>query len=129
MPRLANAKGRRSSLAAPAPVSPRQSTSASTSSNPRARLGVLAAAQSRHHRDSLGGSGGPAGQRNVSGVLGAAPLVVESQRYEEWMKIATDNVSPVLLALSTGADGAMLTPVPGCERNRKSRRPTPGTWR
>ncbi|BGP52003.1 hypothetical protein JCM10450v2_007974 [Rhodotorula kratochvilovae] len=29
--------------------------------------------------------------RNVSGVLGAAPLVVESQRYEEWMKIATDN--------------------------------------
>ncbi|GAA6013906.1 hypothetical protein JCM11491_000466 [Sporobolomyces phaffii] len=91
MPRLANAKGRRSSLAAPAPVSPRQSTSASTSSNPRARLGVLAAAQSRHHRDSLGGSGGPAGQRNVSGVLGAAPLVVESQRYEEWMKIATDN--------------------------------------
>jgi len=30
--------------------------------------------------------------RNVSGVLGQAPLVVESQRYEEWMKIATDNV-------------------------------------
>ena len=29
----------------------------------------------------------------MSGVLGAAPLVVESQRYEEWMKIATDNVS------------------------------------
>lgn len=38
--------------------------------------------------------------RNVSGVLGAAPLVVESQRYEEWMKIATDNahrLSPLVL--------------------------------
>ncbi|GJN94096.1 hypothetical protein Rhopal_007170-T1 [Rhodotorula paludigena] len=33
--------------------------------------------------------------RNVSGVLGAAPLVVESQRYEEWMKIATDNARPL----------------------------------
>jgi len=32
--------------------------------------------------------------RNVSGTLGQAPLVVESQRYEEWMKIATDNVRP-----------------------------------
>ncbi|GAA5843606.1 hypothetical protein JCM3766R1_002427 [Sporobolomyces carnicolor] len=82
MPRLNN-KGRRSSLAvAPAPAEQIQSTS-----NPRARLGVLAAAQNRLHRESLG----TATQRNVSGVLGAAPLVVESQRYEEWMKIATDN--------------------------------------
>ena len=38
--------------------------------------------------------------RNVSGTLGAAPLVVESQRYEEWMKIATDNVRPPLVPLS-----------------------------
>ena len=36
----------------------------------------------------------------MSGVLGAAPLVVESQRYEEWMKIATDNVSSPSLCLS-----------------------------
>lgn len=104
MPRLNNNKGRRSSLAVqpPAPSSPLQSTSNSTS-NPqgqgqRARLGVLAVAQNRLQRDSLGGSGGASGsgQRNVSGVLGAAPLVVESQRYEEWMKIATDNVRPSL---------------------------------
>lgn len=36
----------------------------------------------------------------MSGVLGAAPLVVESQRYEEWMKIATDNVSALSLSFS-----------------------------
>lgn len=49
-------------------------------------MAVLAAAN--RLRDATGTPG-----RNVSGTLGAAPLVVESQRYEEWMKIATDNVS------------------------------------
>lgn len=33
-----------------------------------------------------------AGQGGGGGAQ-PAPLVVESQRYEEWMKIATDNVS------------------------------------
>ncbi|GAA5982564.1 hypothetical protein JCM10908_006700 [Rhodotorula pacifica] len=47
-------------------------------------MAVLAAAN--RLRDATGTPG-----RNVSGTLGAAPLVVESQRYEEWMKIATDN--------------------------------------
>ncbi|GAA5879151.1 hypothetical protein JCM3774_002095 [Rhodotorula dairenensis] len=48
------------------------------------KMAVLAAAN--RLRDATGTPG-----RNVSGTLGAAPLVVESQRYEEWMKIATDN--------------------------------------
>ncbi|GAA5912980.1 condensin subunit BRN1 [Sporobolomyces salmoneus] len=89
MPRLN--KGRRSSLA-PVPADPSLNNNPPAPANPRARLGVLAAAQHRLQRESLGGSGGAGGgQRNVSGILGAGPLVVESQRYEEWMKIATDN--------------------------------------
>jgi len=95
---------RRSSFVPPPPASPssspRQSTSNNANPNQRARLGVLAVAQNRLQRDSLGGSAGQGGQRNVSGVLGAAPLVVESQRYEEWMKIATDNVSLPFTPLS-----------------------------
>ncbi|KPV73018.1 uncharacterized protein RHOBADRAFT_55260 [Rhodotorula graminis WP1] len=48
------------------------------------KMAVLAAAN--RLRDQANTPG-----RNVSGTLGQAPLVVESQRYEEWMKIATDN--------------------------------------
>ncbi|GAA6051612.1 hypothetical protein JCM3770_003496, partial [Rhodotorula araucariae] len=48
------------------------------------KMAVLAAANRLRDQATTPG-------RNVSGVLGAAPLVVESQRYEEWMKIATDN--------------------------------------
>lgn len=53
--------------------------------------------------NGAGGSGGTPG-RVVSGSfimggngLAPPPLVVESQRYEEWMKLSTDNVSSTSL--------------------------------
>ncbi|GAA5902414.1 hypothetical protein JCM6882_002744 [Rhodosporidiobolus microsporus] len=63
---------------------------------PKTKMAVLAAAN--RLRDATGatvassssGAGGALGRRSVSGAQ-QAPLVVESQRYEEWMKIATDN--------------------------------------
>lgn len=79
-------------------------------------MAVLAAAN--RLRDTTGTPG-----RSVSGTLGAAPLVVESQRYEEWMKIATDNVSCARLS----PVGQTLTRRLPEHARRKSRRPTPGT--
>lgn len=76
------------------PRSPRQSST----TTPTKKLAVLAAANrlraaQQHNGQTTAVHAGGTPTRNVSGVLGAAPLVVESQRYEEWMKIATDNVS------------------------------------
>ncbi len=79
---------RRASLAnsADSDRSPRQPATPPRQGPRNPKMAVLAAAN--RLRDATGTPG-----RNVSGTLGAAPLVVESQRYEEWMKIATDNVS------------------------------------
>ncbi|GAA5833740.1 hypothetical protein JCM11251_003216 [Rhodosporidiobolus azoricus] len=53
------------------------------------KMAVLAAAN--RMRDATGApTTGANSRRSVSGAQ-VAPLVVESQRYEEWMKIATDN--------------------------------------
>ncbi|BGP11648.1 hypothetical protein JCM10049v2_007558 [Rhodotorula toruloides] len=88
---------------APSPSSRRRSSLPSQPSTPRAslthptaprqpKLGVLAAAANRLRdvtatpRRSVSGRAAPG-----EGEREAAPLVVESQRYEEWMKIATDN--------------------------------------
>ncbi|BGP03751.1 Condensin complex subunit 2 [Rhodotorula toruloides] len=84
---------------APSPSSRRRSSLPSAPSTPRASLthqqprqpkfGVLAAAANRLRdvtatpRRSVSGRAAQEGEQ--------APLVVESQRYEEWMKIATDN--------------------------------------
>ncbi|POY74947.1 hypothetical protein BMF94_1923 [Rhodotorula taiwanensis] len=91
MPRRSSgsdAHNRRSSIANPSsqPATPPRPSPATAgpghARNPK--MAVLAAAN--RLRDTTGTPG-----RSVSGTLGAAPLVVESQRYEEWMKIATDN--------------------------------------
>ncbi|GAA6043387.1 hypothetical protein NBRC10512_005336, partial [Rhodotorula toruloides] len=88
---------------APSPSSRRRSSLPSQPSTPRAslthptaprqpKLSVLAAAANRLRdvtatpRRSVSGRAAPG-----EGEREAAPLVVESQRYEEWMKIATDN--------------------------------------
>ncbi|GAA6063614.1 hypothetical protein JCM10212_006437 [Sporobolomyces blumeae] len=64
----------------------------------RAKLGVLQLAQHRQHRQSLGHGGQTSRQVSHSSTATSAtnapaapPLVVESQRYEEWMKLSTDN--------------------------------------
>ncbi|GAA5886436.1 hypothetical protein JCM5296_001906 [Sporobolomyces johnsonii] len=86
MPRPATDKERRRSSFAPPATPPRQSAPAGAhlGHGREPKMAVLAAANRLRDQQSTPG-------RNVSGVLGAAPLVVESQRYEEWMKIATDN--------------------------------------
>lgn len=79
--------------------SPRRSLSNSAKSPPR--LGKVAAIQAANQRRlasnpdlSRTGVQQHGNSPRHSGNL-PAPLVVESQRYEEWMKIATDNVSRV----------------------------------
>ncbi|ORY82924.1 condensin complex subunit 2/barren [Leucosporidium creatinivorum] len=76
--------------------SPRHSLSNSNNKSPP-RLGKVAAIQAANQRRlasnpdlSLARAAGHANSPRRSGNL-PAPLVVESQRYEEWMKIATDN--------------------------------------
>ncbi|GAA6015229.1 hypothetical protein JCM10207_003652 [Rhodosporidiobolus poonsookiae] len=65
----------------------RRSSAAHLGHGREPKMAVLAAAN--RIRDATGTPGALAGSRNASGAQ--APLVVESQRYEEWMKIATDN--------------------------------------
>ncbi|GAA5949509.1 hypothetical protein JCM21900_000244 [Sporobolomyces salmonicolor] len=84
MPRPAADKERRRSSFAPPGTPPRAPAGAHLGHGREPKMAVLAAANRLRDQQSTPG-------RNVSGVLGAAPLVVESQRYEEWMKIATDN--------------------------------------
>ncbi|GAA5924910.1 hypothetical protein JCM1841_005365 [Sporobolomyces salmonicolor] len=84
MPRPAVDKERRRSSFAPPGTPPRAPAGAHLGHGREPKMAVLAAANRLRDQQSTPG-------RNVSGVLGAAPLVVESQRYEEWMKIATDN--------------------------------------
>jgi len=60
---------------------------------------------------------GPATQVGPAGAPVVAPaLVIESQRFEEWMKIATDNVSPNRAerhAAPVGTQAERLTGRPG----------------
>jgi condensin complex subunit 2 len=56
-------------------------------------------------RDATGTPG-----RNVSGTLGAAPLVVESQRYEEWMKRFQVLVDVIFCARAIASESAAWKP-------------------
>ncbi|BGP27880.1 condensin complex subunit 2 [Rhodotorula toruloides] len=78
---------RRSSLPSQ-PSTPRASLSLHP---PRPKLGVLAAAANRLRDVTATPRRSLSGRNGQGDPPDAAPLVVESQRYEEWMKIATDN--------------------------------------
>lgn len=81
--------------------------------------GVLAVANNRMREQATPGRNF-SGNLSMNGANVPPPLVVESQRYEEWMKIATDNVClSRVRSCVYGADTDAL--------GRKSPLPTPGT--
>jgi condensin complex subunit 2 len=108
-----------SSDAAPHP----SSSSAFTDTSTRSRGGVAALARANGPRRSLGASlhvqAGNASASHEAQAKEVQKLNVDSTSFEEWMKMATDNVSALLRSTSPVAD----------TRRRKSTRATRGTLR